>query len=120
MSNLPSNQRDVEENKPIYTTVKGHKLTHYVLAERMIQWEYRCIMNDVKGDPTSEALIYILEGGFRGFHKYSKEHLREEWLDGAEDKWYQLYADAELPWEPYEEDPINKKLTGDPKEAKQR
>ena len=37
MSNLPSNQRDVEENKPIYTTVKGHKLTHYVLAERMIQ-----------------------------------------------------------------------------------
>ena len=46
--------------------------------------------------------------------EYSKEHLREEWLDGAEDKWYQLYDDKGLRWEPYEDDPINKKLTGDP------
>ena len=28
--------------------------------------------------------------------------------DGAEDKWYELYQDNELPWEAYEDDPIHK------------
>ena len=84
------------------------------LAERLLQVEYANIEQEIRYGTTSDTLTYILEGGFRGFHKYSKEHLREEWLDGAEDKWFQLYDDKGLRWEPYEDDPINKKLTGDP------
>ena len=34
--------------------------------------------------------------------------LWSEWKDGAEDKWYELYQDNELPWEAYEDDPIHK------------
>jgi|TARA_R110000787_G_scaffold118540_1_gene229384 hypothetical protein len=106
MSNLPSNQRDVEENKPIYTTVKGHKLTHYALAERLIQWEYRCIMNDVKEDPTSEALIYILEGGFRGFHKFTANELINEYGE-IEWDWYKAHKAGEFHWPLFEEDPLS-------------
>ena len=118
-NNIPTNQSDVKDIDVVLIDKNDYWLTHDVLSERMIQVEYASIRDQIRNEASSDTLTYILEGGFRGFHKYSKEHLREEWLDGAEDKWYQLYADAELPWEPYEEDPINKKLTGDPKEAKQ-
>ena len=121
-NNIPANQSDVKDTDVVLIDKNDYWLTHDVLAERLIQVEYASIEQEIRYGTKHQVthLTYILEGGFRGFHKYSKEHLREEWLDGAEDKWYQLYADAEdFRWEPYEEDPINKKLTGDPKEAKQ-
>tara|TARA_Y100001970_G_scaffold232185_1_gene288886 strand:- start:2445 stop:2774 length:330 start_codon:yes stop_codon:yes gene_type:complete len=105
-NNLPVDYRDCSADEEVIVDKEGHFLTHYVLAERLIQVEYKDITDDM--DPQSDTLIYILEGGFRGFHKYTKQQLRDEWLDGAEGRWFQLYEDGELPWEPYEEDPICK------------
>ena len=91
----------------IYTDKQGHGLTHYVMAERCIQTEYSAIMKDLNYGPTSETLIYILEGGFKGFHKMSQETLIEEYMD-VEDKWYQMHEDQLIHWEVYEKDPIHK------------
>jgi hypothetical protein len=30
-----------------------------------------------------------------------------EYIDGVEDKWYELHGDGELPWASYEDDPIH-------------
>ena len=104
--NLPTDKKDCREQEEVIVDKDGHFLTHYVLAERLLQVEYAQIRDEIRHEATSDTLTYILEGGFRGFHKYTKQEQRDEWLDGAEDKWFQLYADGELPWEPYEEDPI--------------
>lgn len=106
-NNLPEDFRDIEQNAIVGEDSRSLSLTHYVLAERLIQVEYASIMNDTLGGTASETLIYILEGGFRGYHKYTGGELWSEWKDGAEDKWYQLYEDNALHWEPYDEDPIH-------------
>ena len=103
--NLPQDFRDVEQSAIVGEDSRSLNLTHYVLAERLIQVEYANIMEDPYPLP-SNTLIYILEGGFRGYHKMTSGELWSEWKDGAEDKWYQLYEDGDLPWEPYEDDPI--------------
>jgi hypothetical protein len=103
--NLPQDFRDVEQSAIVGEDSRSLNLTHYVLAERLIQVEYANIMEDPHPLP-SNTLIYILEGGFRGYHKMTSGELWSEWKDGAEDKWYQLYEDGDLPWEPYEDDPI--------------
>ena len=105
-SNLPEDFRDVEQSSIVGTDMQGYDLTHYVLAERLLQVEYASIRDQIRNEASSDTLTYILEGGFRGFHKYSSGEQWQEWKDGAEAKWYQLYEDGELPWEPYEEDPI--------------
>lgn len=105
-SNLPEDFRDVEQSSIVGTDMQGYDLTHYVLAERLLQVEYASIRDQIRNEASSDTLTYILEGGFRGFHKYSSGEQWQEWKDGAEQKWYQLYEDGELPWEPYEEDPI--------------
>ena len=91
----------------ILTDKQGHGLTHYVMAERCIQTEYAKIMQDLNYGPTSETLVYILEGGFKGFHKLSEEELIAEYME-VEDKWYQIYEDQLFHWEVYEEDPVAK------------
>ena len=91
----------------IYTDKQGHGLTHYVMAERCIQTEYSSIMKDLNYGPTSDTLIYILEGGFKGFHKLSEEELIAEYME-VEDKWYQIHEDQLFHWEVYEEDPVAK------------
>ena len=105
-NNLPTDKKDCSKEHEVIVDRDGHFLTHYVLAERLLQVEYAGIRDQIRNEVSSDTLTYILEGGFRGFHKYTMQEQRDEWLDGAEDKWYQLYADGELPWEPYEEDPI--------------
>ena len=102
--NLPGNRRDVEDTYVIGKDERGYELIHYVLAERLMQVEYAQIMSE--RDPCSDTLIYILEGGFRGYHKFTADQLKAEWLDGANDKWFQLYEDGELPWEIFEDDPL--------------
>ena len=91
----------------IHTDKHGHGLRHYVMAERCIQTEYAKIMQDLNYGPTSETLVYILEGGFKGFHKMSEESLIEEYTE-VEDFWYQSYEDELFHWEIYEDDPIHK------------
>jgi len=48
----------------------------------------------------------MLEGGFKGYHNYTDSELIAEYIDGAEDKWYSLQEDGELPWGMYEDDPM--------------
>ena len=103
--NLPGNLKDVEDDYIVGTDCRGYKLKHYTLAERLMQVEYAQIMSE--RDLVSDTLIYILEGGFRGFHKFSSGELWTEWKDGAEEKWYTMYDDATLPWEIYDEDPVD-------------
>ena len=105
-NNLPEDFRDVEQQAIVGEDSRSLQLTHYVLAERLLQVEYASIAKEIREEASSETLTYILEGGFRGFHKYTSGELWSEWKDGAEDKFYDLYETNSLPWEVYEEDPL--------------
>ena len=122
VDNLPEDFRDVEQQSIVGEDSRSLPLTHYVLAERLLQVEYATIAKEIRDQAYgissrafdraysggSETLIYILEGGFRGFHKYSSGEMWAEWKDSAAEKWYDLYESSSLPWPPYEEDPILK------------
>ena len=90
----------------LYEDNLGTKLTPYVMAERCLQVQLAGIFFE-KEDNDFATLTYILEGGFKGFHNMDSSELIQEYKE-IEDKWYQLEADDELEWEPYEEDPIHK------------
>ena len=104
--NLPANLNDQEAHEPYYEDSRAMKLSHYVMAERCLQVEATKIYDDYKEGDYS-TLTYILEGGFKGFHNMDSSELIKEYKD-IEDKWYELEADNELNWEPYDEDPIHK------------
>ncbi len=104
--NLPKSLKNVSDEFIILKDEKGYGLTHYVLAERLMQVEAKQIHAEINLDGVSDTLIYILEGGFRGYHKFTADQLKAEWYDGADAKWFQLYEDGELPWEIYEDDPL--------------
>jgi hypothetical protein len=69
--NLPQDFRDVEQSSIVGEDSRSLQLTHYVLAERLLQCEYALIAKEIVEEASSETLTYILEGGFRGFHKYT-------------------------------------------------
>ena len=104
MDNLPANLNDQEQHEPYYEDSRAMVLSHYVMAERCLQVEATKIYNDFnEGDYST--LTYILEGGFRGFHKMTREDLESEYKE-IEELWYELEADKGLYWEAYEDDPI--------------
>ena len=76
------------------------------MSERCIQAEVVKIFKD-KEEGTYDTLTYILEGGFKGFHNMDSSELIEEYKQ-IEEQWYNLYECSELPFTPYEEDPIHK------------
>jgi hypothetical protein len=84
---------------------QGRDLTHYVLAERVTQCEYHQIVDEARNTPSSETLIYILEGGFRGFHNMSPGELWSEWKT-KQDLFMTLYENKGPPWELHDEDPL--------------
>ena len=89
----------------LYEDSRAMKLTPYVMSERCLQVEMSNIYKDYKsGD--YDTLTYILEGGFKGFHKMDSSELIDEYK-AIEDRWYQLESDGELPFEAYEDDPIH-------------
>ena len=89
----------------LYEDNRGMKLTPYVMAERCLQVEMKNIYEDYgKGD--FDTLSYILSGGFKGFHNMDSSQLIEEY-QAIEEQWYQLESDGELPFSPYEDDPIH-------------
>ena len=104
MDNLPANLNDQDQHEPYYEDSRAMMLSHYVMAERCLQVESYKIYNDFKEGDYS-TLTYILEGGFRGFHKMSREDLEAEYKE-VEELWYELEASKELYWEAYEDDPI--------------
>ena len=98
----------------LYEDNRAMKLTPYVMAERCLQVEIANIrLEGQEGDYST--LTYILEGGFRGFHKMSSGELWSEWKDGAEAKWFEMYDDKSLPWATYDEDPTE--MEAEAKEA---
>ena len=104
MDNLPANLNDQEQHEPYYEDSRAMVLSHYVMAERCMQVEAAKIYADyLEGDYST--LSYILEGGFRGFHKMSREDLEAEYRE-IEESWYELESINGLQWEAYEEDPI--------------
>ena len=88
----------------LYEDERAMRLTPYVMAERCLQVEAVKIYDDYKKGDVS-TLVYILEGGFRGFHKFSEEDLIAEYKD-KEESFYALYEDGSLPYELYEDDPL--------------
>ena len=106
LGSLPSDHRDGDAHEPYYKDTKGMMLSHYVMAERCMQVEAYKIYNDYLERDYS-TLSYILEGGFRGFHKMSRQDLEAEYKD-CEETWYELESGGILHWEAYEEDPIHK------------
>ena len=89
----------------LYEDERAMRLTPYVMAERCLQVEAVKIYDDYKKGDVS-TLVYILEGGFKGFHNMDSSELIQEYKE-IEDKWYQLEEDDELEWDPYEDDPIH-------------
>ena len=89
----------------LYEDERVMRLTPYVMAERCLQVEIKNIFKE-RDENDYSTLTYILEGGFKGFHNMEPSELIEEYKQ-IEDQWYQLESDGELPFEPYEEDPIH-------------
>jgi hypothetical protein len=97
-----------EDTSTIGLDARGYALTHYVLAERLMQVKYRRIAQEIVETPSSDTLIHILEGGIRGYHNQTGGELWTEWNDGAQDLWYEMFDAGVLPWSIYDEDPIAK------------
>jgi len=104
LGTLPADLNDQDSHEPYYEDSRAMKLSHYVMAERCMQVEAHKIYSDYLERDYS-TLSYILEGGFRGFHKMSREDLEAEYKE-IEEKFYDLYETNSLPWEVYDEDPL--------------
>jgi|SRR5210317_33103 len=104
LGTLPADLNDQDSHEPYYEDSRAMKLSHYVMAERCMQVEAHKIYSDYLERDYS-TLSYILEGGFRGFHKMSREDLEAEYKE-IEELWYELESSNTLHWEAYEEDPI--------------
>ena len=89
----------------LYEDDRAMKLTSYVMAERCIQVEVAKICND-KEEGDYSSLIYIIEGGFKGFHNMEPSELIEEYKQ-IEEQWYELESNDGLYWDAYEDDPIH-------------
>ena len=96
--------RDLERNSIVGTDSRGNQLTHYVLAERLMQTEYHSIVRDMMESPTSETLIHMLDAGFRGFHQMSGGELWSEWRE-RESAWFALLDNDAFAWSVFDEDP---------------
>lgn len=105
LGNLPANLNDQNSDEPFYEDSRSLMLSHYVMAERCLQVEYATIADSIRTGMTDDNLVYILEGGFRGFHKFTREEIETEYKE-IEEKFYDLYETNSLPWEVYDEDPL--------------
>ena len=96
-----------EDQYEVGRDLNGDALTHYVLAERLMQVECASILEDhTIGDHT--VIAEMLAGGFRGYHNMSPGELWSQWVE-VQKKWFKLLDDDELPWEIFEDDPAAKK-----------
>jgi len=89
----------------LYEDGSAMKLTPYVMSERCVQVEVVKISKD-RDEGAYDTLTSILEDGFKGFHNMEPSELIEEYKQ-IEEQWYNLYECSELPFTPYEGDPIN-------------
>ena len=101
-----SDFREQEVNAVIGQDSRGLDLTHYVLAERIIQDDIRLMLKaHAVGD--YDFISTRFGEGHRGYHNMTGGDLWSEWGD-IEETWYGAYEDDELPYPPVEEDPIHR------------
>ena len=98
-----------EREEPLYEDDRAMTLSHYHMAERCMQAEYVSIRNEMTAGQVSNTLVYMLEGGFKGFHNLQPSDLILEYKV-IEDDWYALYESGGLPWPVFDEDPIHNLL----------
>lgn len=106
LGTLPADLNDQDRHEPFYEDSRAMNLSHYVMSERCMLAEYASIKEQILTEPSSDTLTYILEGGFRGFHKMGREELVEEYKQ-IEDAFYTLYESAGLPYDLYDDDPLH-------------
>jgi len=94
------------DNDPIYEDTHGMTLTMNQMADRLVNVEMTSIFKD-KAEGDVDTLAYLLENGFKGYHKMSPSELIEEYIS-VEDKWYEYYQDDELAMGTDSDDPIHK------------
>jgi len=90
----------------IFEDQRSMRLTHYVMAERLMQVEAYKIMEEYRSNNEYVVLGFMLEDGFKGYHNFTDSELIAEYIDGAEDKWYSLLEDRKLPWGIHGDDPM--------------
>jgi len=93
------------ESDYLYVDDRNMNLTPYVMAERCVQAEFAGIMEEYREGDYS-VLTTILEQGFKGFHNMEPSELIEEYKQ-AEDRWYRMYEEGSLMYQPCEQDPIH-------------
>ena len=93
------------DNDPIYEDTHGMTLTMNQMADRLVNVEMTSIFKD-KAEGDVDTLAYLLENGFKGYHKMSLSELIEEY-SSVEDKWYEYYQDDELVMGTDSDDPIH-------------
>ena len=94
------------EHEIILEDKRALSLSHYVLAERMMQYEAYLILRDIREENNHDNLIHLLSDGCKGYHNMDNTQLVAEWGD-SEEGWYGAYDDESLPWAVYEDDPIS-------------
>ena len=94
------------DHDPIYEDIHGMTLTMNQMADRLVNVEMTSIFKD-KAEGDVDTLAYLLENGFKGYHKMSPSELIEEY-SSVEDKWYEYYQDDELVMGTDSDDPIQK------------
>lgn len=97
--------KQAEDQSIVGEDSRSLELTHYVLAERLMQVEYWNIQDSILKGSVDDSLVYMLEGGFRGFHSMTGGELWSEWQE-QEERFYELYESGSLPWELFEDDPL--------------
>lgn len=98
--------KTTEDTTVVGVDSRGHELTHFVLAERLLQVEYATVRDEILEHRASATLTRILKDGSRGFHTYTGGEQWSAWRDGAEAKFYALYDADGLPWDLFDDDPL--------------
>lgn len=98
--------QDPKQDELIHEDMRGLMLTHYMMAERLMQYDTYMILKSIREHNDHDTLAHILGGGFVGYHEMDNDQLIAEWGD-SEDGWYGAYECEELPWSTFEDDPIN-------------
>ena len=103
------NHRDCEPEDVIHTDSKGHKLTHRILAERLIQVDTKKIQDDA-GHGDYQYLASIFETGFRGYHNMGQKELIDEWRE-QEEQFFEMLDQGSFLYQMDPEDPLAKRNT---------
>ena len=94
------------EHETLIEDEYGMSLSHYIIAERMTQYDAYLIQKHINEDNDYDSLIHTIAYGSKGYHNMTNDELLAEWGD-CEEGWHGAYQEGSLLWETYEDDPIS-------------